>query len=97
MDPSSESQKFDGGRVAQVFDLAGITNKVGAPSFAVFAKGGYHERLQLSIYAARCRNEIAGWPSFEFCLRTADPSTRSSEPQFGFPLREVGHLSREKS
>jgi hypothetical protein len=27
------------------FDLAGITNKVGAPSFAVFAKGGYHERL----------------------------------------------------
>jgi len=28
------------GRVAQAFDLAGITNTVGAPSFAQFAKGG---------------------------------------------------------
>jgi hypothetical protein len=27
-------------RVAQAFDLAGITNTVGAPSFAQFAKGG---------------------------------------------------------
>jgi hypothetical protein len=26
--------------VAQAFDLAGITNTVGAPSFAFFAKGG---------------------------------------------------------
>jgi NAD(P)H-dependent FMN reductase len=25
-------------RVAQAFDLSGITNEVGAPSFAVFAK-----------------------------------------------------------
>ena len=31
-------------RVAQVFNLADITNEVGAPSFAFLAKGGYHER-----------------------------------------------------
>ena len=30
----------DIGRVAQVFDFAGITNGVGAPSFAFFVKGG---------------------------------------------------------
>jgi hypothetical protein len=29
------------GRVAQAFDLAGITNTGGAPSFAFLAKGGY--------------------------------------------------------
>jgi hypothetical protein len=29
--------------VAQAFDLAGITNTVGAPSFASFAKGGSWE------------------------------------------------------
>jgi hypothetical protein len=28
------------------FDLDGTTSKVGAPSFAQFAKGGYHQRLQ---------------------------------------------------
>ena len=27
-------------RVAQAFDFAGITNRMGAPSFAFFAKGG---------------------------------------------------------
>jgi len=34
------------GRAAQAFDFAAITIKVGAPSFAHSAKGGYHERLQ---------------------------------------------------
>jgi hypothetical protein len=29
--------------VAQAFDFASITKKVGAPSFAYFAKGGYYE------------------------------------------------------
>jgi len=28
-------------RVAQAFDFAGITNRMGALSFAFFAKGGY--------------------------------------------------------
>jgi hypothetical protein len=30
------------GRVAQAFDLGGVTNTVGAPFFASFAKGGFH-------------------------------------------------------
>jgi hypothetical protein len=54
------------GRVAQAFDLAGITNTLGAPSFAPFAKGGYHERRQLRSYATRFRNEIFVQPSFTF-------------------------------
>jgi hypothetical protein len=35
------------GRVAQAFDLAGISNRVGALSFAVFAKGGRRESLRM--------------------------------------------------
>jgi hypothetical protein len=38
---------YNSGRVAQPFDPAGITNTVGAPLFAFFAKGGYYERLHL--------------------------------------------------
>ena len=32
---------YDQGRVAQAFDLSGITNTMGGPSFAFSAKGGY--------------------------------------------------------
>jgi len=32
--------------VAQAFDLAGISNTVGGPSFAFFAKGGIRECLR---------------------------------------------------
>jgi hypothetical protein len=42
----------------------GILNTVGAPSFALFAKGGYHERRLLRSYAAQSRNEIFPHPSF---------------------------------
>ena len=33
-------------RVAQAFKPAGVCNKWGAPSFAFYAKGGYHGGLQ---------------------------------------------------
>ena len=33
-------------RAAQAFDPAGVCDEWGAPSFAFFAKGGYHERMQ---------------------------------------------------
>jgi hypothetical protein len=39
-------------RVARVFDLASISNAVGAPSFAHFAKGGSWE----------CQRQVAGGP-----------------------------------
>jgi hypothetical protein len=38
--------RTDKGRVAQAFDLVGITSKVGAPSFGFFAKGGNHEPVR---------------------------------------------------
>jgi hypothetical protein len=37
------------GRVAQAFDFAGITNRMGAPSFAFFAKGGTRKCLHLWV------------------------------------------------
>jgi hypothetical protein len=40
-------------RVARAFDLVGITDAKGAPSFALFAKGGYHDRLQRRSHATR--------------------------------------------
>jgi hypothetical protein len=40
-------------RAAQAFDLAGITNTVGAPSFAQFAKGGNHQRIRNAGRAER--------------------------------------------
>jgi hypothetical protein len=42
-----------GWRVARAFDLFGITDAKGAPSFALFAKGGYHDRLQRRSHATR--------------------------------------------
>jgi hypothetical protein len=62
-----------GWRVAQALDLAAITTTVGASSFAHFAKGGYHERLQLRSYANRLRNEIFVQPSF---TRTGPASSK---------------------
>jgi hypothetical protein len=42
-------------RVAQAFDLAGITNTGGAPSFAFLAKGGHHERIRNGVCAERTK------------------------------------------
>jgi len=39
--------------MTQAFDLVGITSKVGAPSFAFFAKGGNHELLRSWVYVER--------------------------------------------
>jgi hypothetical protein len=39
--------------VAHAFDLAGTSNTVGAPSFVLFAKGGYHELLEVQILSPR--------------------------------------------
>jgi hypothetical protein len=36
-------------RVAQAFDFAGITNRMGAPSFAFFAKGGTRKCLRMWV------------------------------------------------
>jgi hypothetical protein len=42
-------------RVAQAFDLAGVTNTVGAPSFAQFAKGGSWKPLRdVARLRSRC-------------------------------------------
>jgi hypothetical protein len=40
-------------RVAQAFDLAGIANTAGAPSFAFLAKGGSSERIRRARYRLR--------------------------------------------
>ena len=37
--------------MAQAFDFAGITNIVGAPSFAQFAKGGSREGMRDGVCA----------------------------------------------
>jgi hypothetical protein len=59
--------------VAQpLFSLASPTQWVPRPSRS-FAKGGYHERLQLRSYATRFRNEIFVQPSF---TRTGPASAR---------------------
>ena len=57
-DPAGEGMR----RVAG-FCFADTIDTVGAPSFAFFAKGGYHERLRQRSYATRLRNEIFG-PAF---------------------------------
>jgi hypothetical protein len=46
-------------RMAQAFDLTGIPNTAGAPSFAHFAKGGSWKCVRKWLdHAARSRNEI---------------------------------------
>ena len=55
------------------FCFADTIDTVGAPSFAFFAKGGYHERLRQRSYATRLRNEILVQPSF---TRTAPASPK---------------------
>jgi hypothetical protein len=39
------------GRVAQAFDFAGITNRMGAPFFAFFAKGGTRKCLRTWVHS----------------------------------------------
>jgi hypothetical protein len=56
-------------RVAHALDLPGINNAMGAPSFAHFAKGGYHERLKL-----RSPNAASG----ETTPRALETNSRSS-------------------
>jgi len=63
--------------VAQAFDRAAVTNTVGAPLFAFFAKGGNHERVgngvrsradkscASSIAAHPCKKRKGGAPSTE--------------------------------
>jgi hypothetical protein len=69
-----EAIKKEPGRVAQAFDLAGISNTMGAPSFAVFAKGGSRECLCKWVdHATRSRNEISVQPSF---TRTGPASSK---------------------
>jgi|HubBroStandDraft_6_1064221.scaffolds.fasta_scaffold1218855_2 hypothetical protein len=61
------------GRVAQaLISLASSTQWV-PHSFAFFAKGGYHECLQVRSYATRSWNEILVQPSFR---RTGPASSR---------------------
>jgi len=55
-------------RVAQAFDFACITDNVGAPFFAQFAKGGSHERIRNLILAegtAGCVGSISSRPCKE--------------------------------
>jgi hypothetical protein len=46
--------------VAQAFDPAGIIKTVGAPSFALFAKGGSQESLRSHAGGLRGRGESGG-------------------------------------
>ena len=59
--------------MARAFDLSGIRSTEGAPSFALFAKGGYVQRLQLGGYATRFLNEISAQPSL---TRTGPASSK---------------------
>jgi hypothetical protein len=62
------------GRVAQAFDLAGMSGTAGAPSFAFFAKGGSRKCLLDWVgQAARSRNESSAQPLF---TRTGPASSR---------------------
>ena len=64
-------------RVARAFDLSGIRSTEGAPSFALFAKGGYVQRLQLGGYATRFLNEISAKPSFSCAPARLRPKDRN--------------------
>jgi len=61
-----------GGWPRLLISLAPPTQRV-PRSFAIFAKGGYHERLQRRSYVTRFRNEIFVQPSF---TRTGPASSR---------------------
>ena len=58
-----------GGGWPRLLTLVATTKRVGAPSFAHFAKGGYYKRQHLRSYAARSRNEIFPHPSFTLTAR----------------------------
>jgi len=63
--------------VAQAFDLAGITNTVGAPSFAFLAKGGHQERIRNGVCAERTKvASAASLPALAKSARTGHPLHR---------------------
>jgi len=77
-------------RVVPAFDLAVVTNRVGAPSFAQFAKGGNHERVRngpclggqecVGITAARpCKRRKDGAPTLGRILQFSVPFQRHRE------------------
>jgi len=70
--------------VAQAFDVAGITNMVGAPSFAQFAKGGNHERLGSGAYLAMTKTlwGIAAHP-FDKLTAGSCKERKDGHPQHG--------------
>jgi hypothetical protein len=72
-------------RVAQPFDPAGITNTVGATSFAHFAKGGYHERIGNGVCAERTKVASA-----------ASPPALANNAGTGHPRFRIGKENAEK-
>jgi hypothetical protein len=69
-------------RVAQTFYLVGITNTVGAPSFAPFVKGGSRDCLResgLTMPRASITNQVA---------QAASPPTLAKSARMGHPLWE---------
>ena len=72
--------------MAQVSDFAGITNTVGAPSFAQLAKGGNHERMPKRVLCGagkRCVGSIATRPCQE--RKDGAPSVPEREGKTGPP------------
>jgi hypothetical protein len=77
------------GRVAQAFDLAGITKAAGAPSFAHFAKGGSRKRLHqwaahIGLPYVRCRPGSMRDKN----AQAASPPTLARNARMGHPLWE---------
>jgi len=66
--------------VAQAFDLAGITNTVGPPSFALLAKGEYNERIRKGVCGERTKVAPA-----------ASPPTLAKNARMGHPQCEMAH------
>src|SRR5580698_8526581 len=88
----SRRQDVDG-RVAQVFDFAGITNGVGAPSFAFFVKGGHgNARASGSIPSLRNKSYSTGTISAHPCNKRKGgaPSveTLHIDCGYGWPTRQ---------
>jgi hypothetical protein len=72
---------IDDGGMAQTLDLAGMTNTVGAPSFAHFAKGGNHERLRNGFaQKAKTLCQQHPYPPLQKNARTGHPQHRRSRP-----------------
>jgi hypothetical protein len=86
-DQYTESEDYlqENGRVAQVFDLAGITNTAGAPSFAHFAKGGSRRCLRRGSITLRCRECSVGRTTGNN-VQTASPPTLAKNARMGRPF-----------